>query len=319
MNGRAVLMESFEDAAHLATVDVPEPVGDQVLIRIHAASVNAFDWKVAEGRFKDNFTYDFPVTLGRDYAGVVVQVGPDVDRVAVGDEVFGYTTGQTLNRGAFGDYICAGQGECFVPKPAELSFVDAACLPLCGMVARRCVDAVAPAPGSRQLVLGGPGGAGSYAVQWLAAAGAHVIATGLPEDDAYLRDLGAAQVIDYREGVVDTVRALHPQGVDGLLDLVSYKPAFLEHVALLARGGRAASLHRAADPELLDPLGVTGTNVTSAPDRELLAAIGADAAEGRLRVPVRRVFPLEEAPLALDLLRDEHARGKFALSIADTG
>ena len=312
MKTRAVLMESFNDAPHLVEIDMPEPADDQVLVRIHAASVNAFDWKVAEGRFKDMFEYCFPVTIGRDYAGVVEQVGTAVEGVASGDAVVGYTTGRELSAGSYADRILVRDGDCFVSKPAALPFVEAACLPLCGMVAYRCVDAVAPKAGERHLVLGAPGGAGSYAVQLLAARDAHVIASGLAEDEEYLRDLGAAEVVDYRHGVeLD-------EPLDGLVDLVQYRDAFTDLARrLLREGGRAASLHRAADPELLGPLGVTGTNVHSGPDRELLARIVADAADGTLRVPVRRVFPLEDAPHALDVLRDEHARGKFALSLVD--
>jgi len=315
---RAVLIESFGDAPHVGELEVPALADDQVLIRVHAASVNAFDWKAAEGRFKEMFEYVFPVTIGRDYAGVVEQVGAAVGRVARGDAVFGYFTGQRLALGAFAEQIWVDETDCFVAKPSGLSFVDAACLPLCGMVAYRCVDAVEPAPEETHLVLGAPGGVGSYAVQLLAARGAHVIASGLPEDEAYLRDLGAAEVIDYRENLDAEVRARHPDGVRGLVDLVSYQPDFMRHVELLVDGGRAASLHRSADPELLEPRGIVGTNVGSFPDPELLARIGSDAAAGRLRVPLQRTFALDEAPQALDLLKNEHARGKIAIAVRES-
>ena len=312
MNTRALLMESFDDEAHIGTRPLPPLGGDGVLIRIHAASVNAFDWKVVEGRFKDMFEYDFPVTIGRDYAGVVEEVGADVKRVSPGDAVVGYTTGQKLGQGSYAERIAVTEDACFVAKAEGLSFLDAACLPLCGMVAYRCVDAVDPKPGETHFVLGAPGGAGSYAVQLLAGRGATVVASGLPEDEDYLRDLGASEVVGYRDGVD------YAGPVDGLIDLVQYKDAFTELARRLLRpGGRAASLHRATDPELLDPIGVTGTNVHSGPDRELLARIAADATSGSLRVPLRRVFPFEEAPQALAVLRDEHARGKIALSVVE--
>jgi NADPH:quinone reductase len=318
MRTRAILIESFDDVPHLGEREVPTLAADQVLIRVHASSVNAFDWKAAEGRFKDMFEYEFPVTIGRDYAGVVEQVGSSVERVAVGDAVLGYFTGQRLGRGAFADYVWCGEDECFVAKPESLPFPEAACLPLCGIVGSRCVDAVAPEEGELHLVLGAPGGVGSYCVQWVAARGAHVIASGLPEDEAYLRGLGATEVVDQRGDVVDELRARHPEGIDGLIDLVHYKPAFLEHAALLRRGGRVASTHRGADPEGLEPLGVTGTNVGSFPDAELLARIASEAASGKFRTPIRRTFRLEEVPLALDLLKNEHAHGRFVVSVLDS-
>jgi NADPH:quinone reductase-like Zn-dependent oxidoreductase len=314
METRAVLIESFEDTPHLAPRALPEPKEDEVVIRVHASSINAFDWKAAEGRFKEMFEYAFPVTIGRDYAGVVERVGGGVDGVAPGEAVFGYFTGQTLGQGAFAERIVVPQSDCFVRKPDGLSFVDAACLPLCGMVAYRLVDAVDPKEGERHLVLGAPGGVGSYAVQLLRQRGAYVLATGLADDAAYLRELGADEVVDYRSGIALA------EPLDGLLDLVQYKNDFTAFVREHLRpGSRAASLHRSADPELLEPLGVTGTNVHSGPDAALLERIGADAAAGRLRVPLQRTFALADAPTALDLHKNAHARGKFALELDHSG
>jgi len=310
MTTRAVLIESFDDAPHLADRALPEVDGDGVRIRVLASSINAFDWKVAEGRFKEMFRHEFPVTIGRDYAGVVEQIGADVTRVAPGDEVFGYFTGMTLGQGAFAEQIVVGQDDCFVPLPGGLSFRDAACLPLCGVVAYRCVAAVNPEPGERHLVVGATGGVGSFAIQLLHARGAFVLATGKPGDQDYLRGLGADEIVGYD---IDVAGPL-----DGLVDTINYQDAFMTLVQrLLAPGSRAASLHRSADPELLEPLGVTGTSIGSQPDRELLARIGDDAAAGRLRVPVQREFLLEEAPAALFTHRDAHVQGKYALAVAD--
>jgi NADPH:quinone reductase-like Zn-dependent oxidoreductase len=193
---RAIVIDGFGDPPHLATFPLPELAPGQVLIAVQATSVNAFDWKAADGRFKDSFDYQFPVTIGRDYAGVVSAVGGEVSRVAPGDEVFGYFTGQALHHGSFATHVLAGEDDCFVRRPAGLGAVTAACLPLAGVVALRCVEAVKPAAGDRLLILGAPGGAGSLAVQLAAAAGAHVIASGLAEDEAYLRELGAADVVE---------------------------------------------------------------------------------------------------------------------------
>jgi NADPH:quinone reductase len=314
VNTRAVVIEGFDDVPHVEEIAVPELGDDGVLIRVHAASVNVFDWKAAGGMFKDTFDYRFPVTIGRDYAGVVEQVGPAVRRVEPGQAVFGYFTGMTLGSGAFSERIRVAEADCFVAKPEELSFTDATCLPLCGIVAYRLVDAVDPKPGETHLVLGAPGGVGTFAVQLLHARGARVIASGLPEDGPYLRSLGADEVVDYRDGVVDSVRAGHPEGIDGLIDVVSYAPQFAANVAMLHPGARAASTHRSADPETLDPAGITGVNVHSGPDASLLARVGDDAASGALRVFVEQVFPLEEGPAALDQLKTGHTRGKYVLA-----
>ena len=311
----AIVIDGFGDVPHLAAFPLPELASDQVLIEVQAASVNAFDWKAAEGRFKDSFDYQFPVTIGRDYAGVVTAVGSQVRRVAPGDAVFGYFTGQALHRGAFATHVWVGEAECFVRRPAGLDAVAAACLPLAGVVALRCVAAVQPVAGDRVLILGAPGGVGSLAVQLAAGAGAHVIASGLAEDEAYLRELGAADVIAPGGGLIDEVRKRYPGGINGLIDLVDYRPAFMAHAELLGAGGRAASVHRAVDEAALAERGLHGANVSSLPDQALLEQLAGLAADGRLRTAVNGRYRLEEALKALADARDRHTRGKLVIEV----
>lgn len=312
-DARAVIIDGFGDPPHLAPLALPELAPDQVLIAVQAASINAFDWKAAEGRFKDSFDYQFPVTIGRDYAGVVTAVGSAVGRVRPGDEVFGYFTGQQLHRGSFATHVWVAEDECFAIRPAGLAAEVAACLPLCGVVALRCVTAVRAAEGQRVLILGAPGGVGSFAVQLAAQRGAHVIASGLPEDADYLRDLGAAEVVEPGPGLIGEVRAHHPGGLDGLIDLVDYRPAFMEHVELLAGGGRAASVHRAVDDETFASRRLTGTNVGSFPDRALLEQLAGLAAAGELAVPITSRYPLEQAADGLADAKQKHSRGKLVI------
>jgi NADPH:quinone reductase len=314
---RAVVSDAFGDSPHLATFPLPGLAPDQVLIEVRAASVNAFDWKAAEGRFKDSFEYKFPVTIGRDYAGVVAAVGSAVTRVSPGDEVFGYFTGQALHRGSYATHVWVSENECFVPRPDGLGADVAACLPLAGVVALRCVAAVRPAAGDRVLILGAPGGVGSLAVQLAAEKGAHVIASGLPEDAEYLRGLGAADVIEPGEGLIEAARSRYPDGMHGLIDLVDYRPAFMAHVGLLVPGGRAASVHRAADEAVFAERGLSGTNVGSFPDRALLEELGKLAAKGDLRVAVTGRYTLDEAVKALADARQQHSRGKLVIEVAD--
>jgi NADPH2:quinone reductase len=312
---QAVVIDGFDDTPHLSTMDIPALAADQVLIAVRAASINAFDWKAAEGRFKDNFEYRFPVTIGRDYAGVVAAVGGEVTRVRPGDQVFGYFTGQTLHRGSFATHVWCAEGECFIVKPPALDPSVAACLPLSGVVALRCVSAVDPGPGERVLVLGAPGGVGSLAVQLLAKRGAVVIASGRPEDESYLRDLGAAEVVEPGPGLVPRMRTRYPDGIAGLIDLVDLRPAFAEHLVLLAPGGRAASTHRAVDDAMLGERGLKGVNVTSAPDRALLEQLAGMVVAGQLRVPITGRYRLEEAVVGLADAQWKHSRGKLVIEM----
>jgi NADPH:quinone reductase-like Zn-dependent oxidoreductase len=248
---------------------------------------------------------------------VVAAVGSAVTRVAPGDEVFGYFTGQALHRGSYATHVWVSDNECFVPRPAGLGADVAACLPLAGVVALRCVAAVRPSAGDRVLILGAPGGVGSLAVQLAAGKGAHVIATGLPEDAEYLRDLGAADVIEPGEGLIGEVRARYRDGIHGLIDLVDYRPAFMEHVSLLVPGGRAASVHRAVDETVFAERGLSGTNVASFPDRGLLEELGTLAAQGRLRVAITGRYTLDEAVKALADAKERHSRGKLVIEVAE--
>jgi NADPH:quinone reductase len=319
MDTRALVIEQFGDAPHLVTLPVPELGPRDVLIEVRAASINAFDWKAADGKFRDIFQYEFPVTIGRDYSGIVQAVGEHVERVRVGDDVFGYFTGQTLHRGSYAGHVWCADDECFALKPIELDYMEAASLPLCGVVAARCVEAVAPQDGDRVLVLGAPGGVGSYAVQLAARQGAHVIATGPHADEEYLRDLGASEVVAPGDALPETIRRMYPAGVDGLIDLVNYRPSFLEYVELLAPGGRAASTHRAVDPELFAAKGISGANVGTAPDRELLERLAKLAAHGELRIPIERVFSLDDAEGGLAYGKSQHSRGKLVITMGDLG
>jgi NADPH:quinone reductase len=311
---RALLIDHFDDLPHLGVIPVPAIGPTGVLIRVRAASVNAFDAKVAAGVLRNAFTYTFPVTIGRDYAGVVTAVGEQVSRVRVGDEVFGYLTETELRRGSFADHVWVDEAECFIRTPAGLDPVIAACLPLAGVVALRCVDAIRPDPDDVVLVVGAPGGVGSYVVQLAAARGAHVIATGHAEDEQYLKDLGAAETVPPGPGVVAAVTRRCPGGVAGLVDLVHYRDAFEAQADVVAPGGRAVSLHRAADDEAMRSRGITATNVGSAPDAALLSRLGDLAADGALRVSVRATYPLDGAAEALSVHTREHTRGKLAIT-----
>ena len=313
---RAVVIDGFGDSPHLATFPLPALAPDEVLVEVQAASVNAFDWKVAEGRFKDSFDYQFPVTIGRDYAGVVRAVGGEVRRVAPGDLGL-----RVLHRADAAPRLVrharlGRRGRVF---RAPAAGAPAACrrLPAAGgrggaALPRRC-----PAGrGDRILILGAPGGVGSLAVQLAASAGAHVIASGPAADAAYLTGLGAADVIPPGEGLVSEVSGRYPDGIAGLIDLVSYRPAFLAHAGLLAPGGRAASVHRAVDDAAFASRGLRGANVTSAPDRALLNRLAGLAVTGELRVPVTGRYTLDQAVSALADARDQHTRGKLVIEMS---
>jgi NADPH:quinone reductase-like Zn-dependent oxidoreductase len=313
---RAFTLDSFEATPSLRE-DLPVPdLGEgEVLVRIHASSVNPVDAYTAMGALKGMIEYEFPVILGRDLAGVVERIGAGVIRYAVGDEVFGWAAKPVLHDGTYADYIALPADQFTAPKPASVDFVAAATVPLAASTASIALDALNLAHGDRVLVVGATGGVGSFFVQLAADRGAQVIATGLAQDEAYLRDLGAAEIVERGEDVAAAVRQRHPDGVDALFDLVSREPAdFAALAAAVKPAGRAASALGAAGSDL--PGGITASNVMNASQPARLQQLAGLIDAGTLRSPVQRTYPLAQVGEAFADLQGQHTQGKLAITIA---
>ena len=196
------------------------------------------------------------------------------------------------------------------PRPAGIDTEAAGAAPLAGITALLAIDALELAAGDTLLVIGATGGVGSFAVQLAARAGATILAPGFAEDADYLQGLGVAELLDRDGDVVAAVRERHPDGIDALLDLVSYTPdAFAAHAALLAPDGRGAS-----------PLMVAGdapgrANIVAQSSPENLERLGALLAAGDLIVPIHRRYAFAEAGTAFADLSTIHKHGKLAIQI----
>lgn len=314
---RALHVPAAGEAPQLSDLPVPEVTEGTVLIRVKAAGLNAFDNAVAAGMLAEMLPHEYPLVLGRDAAGVVAAVGAGVDHVAVGDEVIGHVLmAPPMQAGTLAEYALVPAAG-VTAKPAGLDFVAAAALPLAGAAAVAAVEAIDPQPGQVVLVNGGSGGVGSFAIQLLAGRGATVVATGTAEDAERLVDLGARLVIDYTSGpVAEQVRTAYPDGVDALIDLVSYTPDGLPLDAV-RKGGTVASSMGAAHDETLAGFGLTGSNVMAGPVREVVAPLAEQAAAGALRVHVATRLPLDHASEGLATIAAGQAHGKIVVTIAD--
>jgi NADPH2:quinone reductase len=246
---------------------------------------------------------------------VIERVGARVTRYAVGEEVFGWVAKPVLHDGTYADYIALPADQFTAPKPASVDFVAAAAVPLAASTASIALDVLNVAQGDRVLVVGATGGVGSFFVQCAAGRGAHVIATGLAQDEAYLGDLGATETVERGEGVVAEVRQRHGDGVDALFDLVSREPAdFAALAAAVKPAGRAASALGAAGSDL--PGGTTAANVMNASEPARLQQLAGLIDAGTLRVPVQRSYPLAQVGQAFADLQAQHTQGKLAITIA---
>jgi NADPH2:quinone reductase len=306
---RAVIWNDFGAQPELRD-DVPEPApgAGEVLVRVQASSVNPVDNAIVAGVLKEMVPHEFPVTLGRDFAGVVEQVGDGVSAVSAGDAVYGFVPAMVpgVHSGSWAELIAVPEtGLARTPDGVDTATAGAA--PLAAVTAMLCVDALELSSGDAVLIVGATGGVGTVAAQVAAAAGATVIAPGRPEDEEYLRGLGVSEVVPRDGDVVAAVKERHPAGVAAIVDLVSYAAGAYD--AALQDGGRVSSPNSSAGE------GPGRTNVMSVPTTEILERIAGQLADGTLRIPIQGTYDLAQAMEALQELVAGHTQGKLAIRV----
>src|SRR5215216_3407203 len=309
---RAITLESFDSDPTLQEIPTPQIAPNEVLVRVSASSVNPVDNSIVSGMLKDMVEHEFPVVLGRDFAGVVEQVGSEVSGLSVGDEVFGFVPGMgpTVHNGSWAELIAVPESVA-TRKPDDIDAASAGAAPMSAITALSALDALDVSEGDTVLIVGANGGVGSFAVQLAAAAGATVVAPALPEDEEYLRELGVSEVLDRDAEVAALVHERYPEGIEALLDLVSYAPeGFDTHAELLKDDGRGASPLSAAGE------GSERHNVGAVPSQENLQRLARLLEARTLWVPVKRTYELEQAGEGLRALATEHTQGKWAIRVA---
>ena len=308
---RAVVTTDYGSAPSLVELDDPVPGPGQVRVKVRHSSVNGLDNAIAQGWVRGLMEHQFPVILGRDFAGTVDAVGEGVTNFALGDDVFGVVLTQPLNAGGFAEYLVLPEEHNLAHIPAGLDHATAGALGLAGSAAIAVVEAVAVGPGDTVLISGATGGVGAVAIQLVTARGATAIATATGDvEAAHVRGLGAAHVVEPGAGLADSVKALAPDGVDVVLHLAG-DPAALAN--LLADGGRFGSL-LSATPDQPSERTITVVSTYATPHRGVLDRLGADVVAGRLRIPVQRTYALEDVPRAMTDFQ-AGTIGKLAISI----
>src|SRR3954470_20641546 len=181
---KAFALRGFDQAPEITEVEAPTPAAGEVRVRVRAASLNGFDLSVASGRLQGMMEHRFPVVLGKDFAGIVEAVGEGVTRFAPGDAVLGVVTKAHLGDGGFGELLVVHEGDFITAVPDGLDLHSAGALGLAGTAALDTLAAAGVQAGQTALVSGATGGVGALAVQYAAAAGATVIATARPGEEA---------------------------------------------------------------------------------------------------------------------------------------
>jgi NADPH:quinone reductase-like Zn-dependent oxidoreductase len=309
---RAVSQRAFggPEVLELIETDRPVPAPDEVLVRVHTAGVNPGDWRRRSGQLR-RFG-EPPFTLGLDLSGVVEAAGARVKRFQPGDEAYGVVLPP---RGSYAEYVAVPEGS-LARTPPSLDHVHAAALPTAALTAWQSLVHVAGVHGGqRVLVHAAAGGVGHLAVQVAKARGAYVIATARRDKHAFLRDLGADELIDYTTADF----AKEARDVDVVLDPISgeYGPRSLD---TLTRGGilldtRGTGPDRTAVRQQAAARGVRLVEFGFTPSGADLEEIGRVVERGALHVVVDQVLPLEEAARAHQLSETGHAKGKIVLTI----
>ncbi|MET0736102.1 MAG: NADP-dependent oxidoreductase [Microbacterium sp.] len=305
------------EVLHEASVRVPAPVLSELLVRIVAAGVNPIDAKTRSGAGVSSAIPSFPSSVGFDFSGIVVRAPYEAHPLQPGTPVFGMVP-FPRSGGSYAEYAVVPSLS-VARRPASLSHVEAAGVPLAALTAWGLVVETAHAhEGQRILIHAGGGGVGHFAVQIAAYFGAHVTATASGHNASWLRELGASVVIDHTTSAFEDVVA----DVDVVIDLVGDAlggtgPRSLQ---VLRPGGLYVLVPTGSWPgfeEAAAEAGVRATGYKVSPDGGALATVGRLLDSGAVRVYIDKVFDLQDAAAAHRALEEGHTRGKIVLRVSD--
>ncbi|MBU5361513.1 NADP-dependent oxidoreductase [Enterococcus raffinosus] len=309
METRAVVIEEYGHADQLkeSKVTLPELGEHQVLVKVKATSVNPIDWKLREGYLAQMMPWDFPIILGWDVAGEIVEVGPAVADWQVGQAVFARP--ETTRFGTYADYTIVDD-HLLAHKPESASFEEVAAVPLAGLTAYQALFTHGKLKaGEKVLIHAGAGGVGIYAIQLAKNAGATVITTASQKNHALLKELGADQVIDYH--TTDFSEVL--ENVDLVFDTMG-GDVQRDSFKVLNENGRLISIVSQPDEELAKNVAVA-ESIWLQPDGEQLQVIADLMTDGKVKSVVGHTYPLtaEGVKEAHELSETHHAKGKIVL------
>jgi alcohol dehydrogenase len=318
--------------ARIGEVPAPELRENDVLVQIHAASVNPLDSKIRDGEFKLILPYRLPLILGNDLAGVVVQAGSQVRRFKPGDEVYARPDKNRI--GAFAEFISINEAD-VAPKPKTLTMEEAASIPLVGLTAwQALVERANLKPGQKILIHAGSGGVGTFAIQLAKHLGAVVATTASAANLDFVQSLGADIVIDYRKDNFETLL----QDFDVVLDTLGAK-TLEKSLRVLKPGGKLIGIAGPPDPDFAKDLGanwilglvmrllsfqirqkakhhsVSYSFLFMRASGDQLREIGSLIDAGIIRPVVDRVFPFESTQEALAYVEKGRTRGKVVIKV----
>jgi NADPH:quinone reductase-like Zn-dependent oxidoreductase len=304
---KAIRIHQYGDASTLELEEVPQLsiTDDQILIRIHDAGVNPIDWKIRQGYMRQVRPTTFPMTIGQDFAGEVVDIGKALTQFAVGDRVFGFA------QGTYAEYAVAPASTLAI-IPNSIDFAMAAALPTASSTALQVIrDVVAAKPGMSILIHGAAGGVGSYASQIGKDLGASVVGTATGTDIEYLKSLGVDEVIDYRRERFEGKAT----EMDAVVDLVGGETLSRSY-AVVKKGGVLATTVQPIDESAAKRTGIRAVQVLMKRNAADLAELARLVEKGRLKPRLDRTMSLSQARQAQELSESGKTQGKVILKVA---
>ncbi|WP_038593020.1 NADP-dependent oxidoreductase [Neorhizobium galegae] len=331
---KSFLIDRYRKGGALRLGEIPEPSlrDNDVMVEVHAASVNALDNKIRDGEFKLILPYRLPLVLGNDVAGVVVRVGPKVRKFKPGDEVYARPAQDRI--GTFAEYIAMDEADVAI-KPSNLTMVEAASIPLVALTAWQVlVERANLRKGQKVLIHAGSGGVGTIAIQLAKHLGAHVATTTSTANVALVKSLGADIAVDYKKDDFEKVL----QGYDVVLNSLG-KDTLEKSLNVLKPGGKLISISGPPDPDfarqngsgwlLQQAMRLLSFGIRRKAGRRkigysflFMTANGGQLAQitslieaGHIRPVMDRVFPFDQTNEALDYVETGRAKGKVVIAV----
>lgn len=309
---KSAQINEYGDSSVIQIKEVEKPIlkPGQVLVEVYASSINPFDSAIRGGYMKEMIPLQFPVTLGGDISGLVIEIGKDVKDVAIGDKVYGQAHVVAGNSGAFAEYSATKASQ-IAKAPGNTNFNESASLPLVGVSALQALtEHIQLKKGQKIFIHGGAGGIGTVAIQIAKNIGAYVATTATGEGIDYVKGLSADEVVDYKTQDFSEVLSDY----NAVFDAVGGDD-FNKSFKIIKRGGIAVTMIAEPDEESAKKHGITAIRQATHVSTDRLSALAKLVEDGVVTPHVDKVFSLEDIQKAFELRESGVVKGKVVIQV----